>query len=259
MPLFFIQQSDVSEGAVHVGRPLLHHLTHVLRYRSGDLVTLVDETGKKYSTRIATVSLQSVSLDILSEETQQGPPKPLLWLGVALTKGTRIDWVIEKAVELGVMRISPLITRRVVVKPRDSRTDHQHKRWGEIAKEAAQQSERWEIPRMDPPMTLDAFLEQTQSSDFKFIFWEKESSEASLHKQFGPVQGEGQTRSAPTGVSLLIGPEGGWEQEEVDRAGEMGYISVSLGDRPLRADTAAITALSIIQYEWDRLNRKGLR
>ncbi len=258
MPVFFIQQSNVSQGVIQIGPPLFHHLIHVLRHRLGDRVTLIDEAGKKYGTRIAAIFSKSVSLNILSEETQQGPSKPLLWLGIALTKGNRIDWVIEKAVELGVMRISPLITRRVVVKPRDGRTDHQQKRWGEIAKEAAQQSERWEIPKIDPPMILDTFLEQTQSSDFKFIFWEKESPNASLYKQLERVQGEGQThRSAPTGVALLIGPEGGWEKEEVTRAGEMGYISVSLGDRPLRADTAAITALSILQYEWNRLNGKN--
>ncbi|MBI3598246.1 MAG: RNA methyltransferase, partial [Nitrospirae bacterium] len=134
---------------------------------------------------------------------------------------------------------SPLMTKRVVAKLQGNRL----KRWHEIAKEAAQQSERLEIPKIDNPAPLDSFLEETRLTDMKFIFWEKAP----------PVPISPQIQASllqfPNNVSLLIGPEGGWEKEEVDRAIEKGYIAVSLGERPIRAETAALAALAILQYE----------
>jgi 16S rRNA (uracil1498-N3)-methyltransferase len=250
VPFYFIRQGDVTDGAVKIGDPLAHHLLRVLRYHPGDSLTLIDETRKKYQARIMTIGSRSLSLQVLSEEQQIIRP-PQMRLGMALRKGKRMDWVIEKATELGVARISPLYTRRVVVKSEAHRGDHQQRRWGEIAKEAAQQSERWDIPTIDLPVTFDFFLEQTQSSDLKLICWEAEASSVAMG-QMGQSDGH-----SLTNASILIGPEGGWDTEEVDIARRQGYRSISLGDRPLRADTAAITALAILQYEQRRGSPAG--
>jgi len=241
VPVYFIHQADIRGGKIEIGPPLFHHLVHVLRYQKGDGVTLVDEARKKYGGRITSVSSCSLVLDLLWEKKQE-TTQPNLHLGIALIKGNRIDWVIEKATELGIARISPLYTKRVVVKPRADRSDHQQKRWREIAKEAAQQSERWEIPVIDLPVSLDLFLEQTQAYDLKLICWEAEAASSSMPRMLGNIDGLALKNGA-----ILIGPEGGWTLEEVDRAREYGYCSISLGDRPLRADTAAISALSILQ------------
>ena len=251
MPIYFIRKEDVIDGAVKIGDPLAHHLLRVLRHHPGDSLTLVDETRKKYGAKITATSSHALSVQVLSEEQQTTMPLQIR-LGIALTKGNRIDWVIEKATELGVARISPLYTRRVVVKPKDHRGDHQQKRWEGIAKEAAQQSERWDIPTIDLPVTFDLFLEQTPSSDLKLICWEAEASSVTI----GQLLGQSKDHSL-TNASILIGPEGGWDPEEVDIARRQGYRSISLGDRPLRADTAAITALAILQYEQRRGSPAG--
>ena len=252
MPFYFIRQQNVTDRIVEIGLPLSHHLIRVLRHQNGDAVTLIDETGKKYEAKIIAISSHSLSLHVLSEE-RQTIAQPQIHVGIALTKGDRIDWVIEKATELGVARISPIYTRRVVIKPKDHRAGHQlagagpQKRWGEIAKEAAQQSERWDIPKIDLPVMFDLFLEQTQSVDLKLICWEGEAPSVTIGKELGHSDG-----SSIANCALLIGPEGGWELEEVDIAKKRGYRSISLGDRPLRADTAAITAIAILQYELKR-------
>lgn len=249
MPFYFICQNDISGRMIRIGLPLAHHLIHVLRYQSGDSVVLIDEQQKKYNARIIAAVSGCLELEIVSEEKRRVKGEPLFHLGIALIKGDRTDWVVEKATELGVCRISPLMTRRVVVKPDGHRLDHRKKRWEAIAKEAAQQSERWEIPEIDPPVSLESFLKETASADIKLIFWEKEGATGSLREQVPVLSSFGRTnRPAPT-IVLLIGPEGGWEEEEVAWAKKFGYLSVSLGDRPLRADTAAVTALALLRYE----------
>jgi len=242
MPFYFIQKKDLTENTVQIGLPLAHHLISVLRYQKGDCLTLIDEHRNRHTVLIASLASNAVVCEVLSEV--KPPPKktPLLRLGVALLKGDKIDWAIQKATELGVDRISPLITQRVVLKIHNDKIARQNKRWFEIAKESAQQSERLEIPKIDTPMPLNSFLEETQSTDMKFIFWE--------HAPPDPIRPtiHAALAHAPNSGAILIGPEGGWEKEEVDQAREKGYIAVSLGERPVRAETAALAALTIIGY-----------
>ena len=239
MPFYFIQKEDVFNGRVSIGLPLSHHLIQVLRYQKGDSLTLVDEERHKYTARILSVSSNNIESEVLSKIEPSPQKKPLLHLGIALLKGDKMDWAIQKAAELGVDRISPLITRRVVAKLPASR----QKRWFEIAKEAAQQSERLEIPTINTPLSLESFLEETQSAHMKYIFWEKAPH---LHIS---TQIHASLVKSPEKGAVLIGPEGGFEKEEVDQAIEKGYIAVSLGERPVRAETAALAALTILQYE----------
>ncbi len=248
MPVYFINNDDIVGETIRIGPPLSHHLIRVLRYQKGDILTLADaDFPQRYRAKITTVSSTNLRLEILQHEWGPAPRGPLLRMGMALIKGDGMDWAIQKATELGASRISPLITRYVVAKPRADRVEHQQRRWREIAKEAAQQCERWAIPQVDPPQPLEAFLPET--ADFQLIFWEK----APVTPLSPPIQ-SALNRSPKTGT-LLIGPEGGWAEEEVDRAKQCGYLPVSLGERLLRADTAALTALSIVQYEIQ--NRQG--
>ncbi len=243
MPFYFIQRSDLAEGTVRIGLPLAHHLISVLRYQKGDALTLIDEQRNKYEIQIRALSQTLIEADVLSEANPPLQKKPLLRLGMALIKGDKMDWAIQKATELGVHRITPLLTRRVVVKIHKDKLAHQQKRWFEIAKESAQQSERLEIPKIDTPMPLDSFLEETSLVDMKYIFWEKAPP-----VPITPTIHASLAHSPNTGV-IIIGPEGGLEKGEVDQALEKGYIAVSLGERPVRAETAALAALTILQYE----------
>ncbi len=247
MPFYFIQSNDLTDKTVRIGLPLAHHL-QVLRYQKGDSLTLIDEHRHQYAARILSLSSNTIESEVLSET--QAPPhkKPLLHLGMAIIKGDKMDWAIQKASELGVDRITPILTRRVVVKIHKDKLAHQQKRWLEIAKESAQQSERLDIPQIDMPMPLDSFLAETQSADMKFIFWEHAPPDPitpTIHAALAQL---------PNTCAMIIGPEGGLEKEEVDRACEKGYIAVSLGERPVRAETAALAALTILQYEINKWN-----
>src|SRR3569832_325312 len=140
-----------------------------------------------------------------------------------------MEWVLQKATELGVASISPLVTKRVIARPKSERLAHQHERWMKILTEAAQQSGRWAIPRLDPPADLGRFLAETVSG-FKFLFYEGSPDglpPRTIKEAVGPLQ-------PPFQGTVLIGPEGGWENQEVAAAAERGYSVLSLGERALR-------------------------
>jgi 16S rRNA (uracil1498-N3)-methyltransferase len=150
-----------------------------------------------------------------------------------------MDWLIQKATELGVATLVPLVTSRTVVRPRAARLASQRDRWQTIAIEAAQQSERWDIPTVSPPGDAVEFFRQQSSSSVRIILAER-SSGKSLDRIPLP-----QERSKL--VVLAIGPEGGWTEEETGQALESGFVPVTLGPRILRAETAALAALSVLQ------------
>lgn len=244
MPVYFIRSEQIQGKRVDVDDHLAHHLRNVLRLREGETLSLVDERSMRYLCRVA---LSSSSRFVLTIEKEERPPeenRPVIRLGIGILKGEKMDWVIQKATELGVSRISPLVTQRVIARPRPDREDHQQRRWQKIATEAAQQSGRWKIPRLDLPRDLPDFMMETAGEDFKFIFMQETPQEGSIRELIGSTSGP-----LPIQGTLLIGPEGGWAQPERVEAAQLGYIPLSLGPRTLRAETAALAALSIVQYE----------
>jgi 16S rRNA (uracil1498-N3)-methyltransferase len=245
MPIYFISSEQVDHQKIEIDRELAHHLQDVLRVKVGETLLLVDEQPKRYHARVIE-SLPGRLLLRIEGEERSVQKRAMVRLGIGLLKGEKMDWVLQKATELGAAVISPLVTRRVIAKPKSDRLSHQHDRWSKILTEAAQQSGRWEIPRLDPPGDLESFLAGTNPG-FKLIFYEAAPTDRLQRKikeaidpfsSLSPVQG-----------TLLIGPEGGWEKSEVDQAIEKGYSLLSLGERTLRAETAALAALSIVQYE----------
>jgi 16S rRNA (uracil1498-N3)-methyltransferase len=167
-------------------------------------------------------------------------------LGQALIKGDKMDWVIQKATELGVAIIVPIHSTHSVIKPNPERLEHQRSRWERIARDAAQQSERWTIPTIADPVDLSQICRQYASAPLKGILAER-SSGSSLATMPLP-----QDHQHP--IVLLVGPEGGWAAAEQHLAEQHGFLPLTLGPRILRAETAAIAALSILQ---SRLDEQG--
>lgn len=246
MPVYFISSGQIDRKKVEVGRELAHHLQDVLRVKVGETLFLVDEQPKRYQAKVTESSPGRLVFSIEGEEIPSRI-RPAIRLGIGLLKGEKMEWVLQKATELGVAAISPLVTQRVIVRPKSDRLAHQHERWMKILTEAAQQSGRWEIPRLDSPADLERFLTET-AAGFKFLFYEGSSVGPPPHpikEAIGPLQ-------PPFQGTVLIGPEGGWENQEVAAAAERGYSVLSLGERTLRAETAALAALAILQYEFDQ-------
>ena len=237
MPTFFVASEAIDPPTVRITGPLLHHLRQSLRLQPGEVLTVTDDRAIRYRMAIAEVTNRALVGRIL--DTMSAPPKisPSIILAQALLKGEKMDWVIQKATELGVDRIVPFLAKHSVVRPHADRIEHQRARWQRIALEAAQQSERWSVPVIDEPATLTDLVAHSTTAVSKMLLAER-SHGASLASATLGTDGD---------LWLLIGPEGGWEEQEVGQALEQGFVAVTLGPRILRAETAAIAAISILQ------------
>ena len=239
MPTFFVPSDAITPPTIQISGPLLHHLRDSLRLRMGESLLVTDDHGTRYRTEVTHVTPQTIESRIV--ETMPAPARtaPSLILAQALLKGEKMDWVIQKATELGVDCIVPVHTTHGVVRIQPDRVEHQRARWQKIALEAAQQSERRTIPTIAEPTDLPRLFASHRSATTKHILSERtgEISLAAIPLPSGPEQS----------ILVLIGPEGGWDREELRLAQEQGYRSLTLGVRILRAETAAIAAISVLQ------------
>lgn len=238
MPTFFVASEAIVPPTVRITGALLRHLRESLRLQTGERITVTDDRGRRYRAEIAQITHATLIGRIL--ETVPAPPKtsPSIVLGQSLLKGEKMDWVIQKATELGVDRIAPVLAAHSVVRPRADRIDHQLDRWQRIALEAAQQSERWSIPAIDEPVTISELLTRSKSAASKIVLAERSARTSLTAVPLPTVREE---------LWLLIGPEGGWNAEELGQVLGHGYTAITLGPRILRAETAAIATISVLQ------------
>jgi 16S rRNA (uracil1498-N3)-methyltransferase len=240
MPVYFVSPAQVHNGLVTIAAPLVTHLRDSLRVKVGEQIWLGDGQRRRYlieTTRMDRATLQG---RVLEERTGPAPVWPAITLAPALLKGDRMDWLIQKATELGAAAIMPLITRQTIVRPKAARVPVQETRWQRIALEAAQQSERWDIPTVTAPHDTAEFFQEHPAGALKLILSERASGERLIAVTL--------PQSRPgSRIVLAVGPEGGWAEEEMALATKSGFIPVTLGGRILRAETAAVAALSILQ------------
>jgi 16S rRNA (uracil1498-N3)-methyltransferase len=243
MSTFFVNPRAVTPPTIRMTGDLLRHLRDSLRLRQGDVLILNDGCGSRYRVEVTQVTSQAIDSRIIDRQTEPSQRTIPIVLGQALIKGDKMDWVIQKATELGVATIVPLHSAHSVIKPNPERLEHQRARWERIARDAAQQSERWTIPTLADPVNLAEICRQYASAPLKGILAERSSGPSLAAIQL-PAD-----RQQP--IVLLVGPEGGWAPEEQRLAQEQGFIPLTLGPRILRAETAAIAALSILQSRLD--------
>jgi len=245
MPVFFIERDAIRNGTVSITGPLARHLKGSLRVRPGETVWLGESGGPRYQVRITAASRDRLTGDILSESAPPVRPGPRLTLGFAVIDRNHMEWAIQKATELGVARLVPLLTARTVARPAAGRANHLRTRWQRIALEAAQQSMRWDIPIVMGLVSFDAWCAEPGHDACRWLLWEAPGHTLLRDRLRGQAR--------PDSVTLAIGPEGGFDASEVDLAGRHGFEVVSLGDRILRAESAVLAALAIVQYEWGNL------
>ncbi|OQW30030.1 MAG: hypothetical protein A4E19_10745 [Nitrospira sp. SG-bin1] len=239
MPVFFVPPQCVAPPAISITDDLLIHIRDSLRIAVGETLWLGDGQGTKYLARITNVSKQAVTGQIL--ETIQEPPRrtPRLILGQSLLKGEKMDWVIQKATELGVDELVPIESRYSVVQLKADRVGHQLARWRRIVLEAAQQSERWHIPTIAEPESLASLLTRQANGTVTLMLAERRKGKI--------LQTVALPQDVTGSVLLLIGPEGGWSKEEMEKAEQANVCSITLGQHILRSETAAIATISILQ------------
>lgn len=239
MPVFFVSPKCIVPPTISITGDLLVHLRDSLRITVGEIVLFGNGAGHRYRAEITDVSKQAITGRIL--DTAQEPPRntPRMILGQSLLKGEKMDWVIQKATELGVDELVPVESRHSVVQIKADRIDSQIARWHRIALEAAQQSEQWHLPTIAPPQSLATLLRNCATGTVTLMLAERLEGK-SLRTVELPQDATGS-------VLILIGPEGGWSKEEMRMAEQAGIEQVTLGAHILRAETAAIATISILQ------------
>ena len=241
MPVFFIQSNRISNNTVTIDNSLLSHLSKSLRIREGEKIWVGDEHRMRYHVRIDHLDSNSLQASIL--ETVAGPPTPQspVVLAQAILKGDRMNWVIQKATELGSTTIIPLLTARVIARPPAGRIRTIRERWQRIALDAAQQSEQWECPHVTEPMALPELFRHVPDAALRCALLERVPGQTSLGTL--PVDHTFQGT-----IVLAVGPEGGWTTEEREALLDQRFQPVSLGQNILRSETVPLVALSILQH-----------
>ena len=240
---FFVEPSQIQGNHIFIDGPDVNHIRNVLRMNPGEEVNVTDGTGEKvYSCAIASIGEDKVELNIMwaQEKGMELPSKIYLFQG--LPKSDKMELIIQKAVELGVYEIIPMATARAVVKLDQKKAAAKVKRWQAISESAAKQSKRLLIPEVKEPVKFSEALKLASDLDVRLIPYELAEGMDGTRRIIQSVK-PGQS------VAVFIGPEGGFEEAEVELAKEAGFQAITLGRRILRTETAGMTVLSILMYQ----------
>lgn len=248
MSKFFINKSDISGGNINITGEDASHIKRVLRLKAGDNLTLCDGISMDYNCVIEKTDVNVVTLRIICSSFSNTEPKIDVTLYQGIPKSDKFDYIIQKNVELGVKSIVPVITERTIVKiENDSDGIKKAARWQKIAFEAAKQCNRGIIPKVELPILFNKALEKMSDFQLKIIPYEKENKnglKSILNEYIINTAGNNGLKAA-----IIIGPEGGFTEDEIREAKEKGAHSVTLGPRTLRTETAGVNVLSILMYE----------
>jgi 16S rRNA (uracil1498-N3)-methyltransferase len=245
MARFFLPRSKIEGRRGSIAGAELEHLRRVLRLRPGDHIIAFDDSGWEHEAVIRALNDAQGELEILRSYQAERESPLAVTLAVALIKGDKMDYVVEKATELGVKAIAPFVSRYTVPKLNDRKAVQRAGRWQKIALSAAKQCGRTCLPEVLPVCDYHELIGERGAAELKLFFWEREAEQTLK-----------QVRDRQAGlrsVFLVIGPEGGFTADEAEMARVRGYTTVHLGPRVLRAETAALTALSLVQYLWGDL------
>lgn len=235
MPRFFTDQ--INEDNLCLTGADAHHVGFSLRMKPGEKLTLCSG-GVDYDCTISEITGDAVYLELDEKHPCMAEPDIEVTLFQAVPKLDKLEFIIQKSVELGVSRVVPVLTRRCISRPDSRDFEKKLKRLQKIAGEAAKQSGRGKIPEVTPVVSYKAALEMMSSLDKTIMLYEAEGG-----KSFGEVE-----LTAAKTVGIVVGSEGGFDSEEVSAAADVGIDRVWLGKRVLRCETAPITALSILMY-----------
>ena len=245
MARFFVSRKNLRGNHGTLDGQELAHIRRVLRLVPGDRITLFDDSGWEHEAVIRDLSTDRGEVEIL-RSYEAGRESPLkLTLAVGLTKGEKLDFVVEKATELGVQAIVPFASAFAVPKWDAKKIAARTERWQKIALSAAKQCGRTRVPEILPLCEFQALVSSERTETLKLLFWENERQQ-SLHEVREKYP---ETKS----VLLAIGPEGGFAAHEAELAKSGGFEPIQIGRRILRAETAAVAALSVVQFLWGDL------
>lgn len=241
MSHFFITSEQIEGELLTIIGDDVNHMKNVLRMRSGEAFTAADENGMFYRCEVDTLDKQQVTAKILWKEEGTSELSSKLYLFQGLPKSDKMEMIIQKAVELGAYQIIPVATKRAIVKLDAKKEASKLKRWQAIAEGAAKQSGRMLVPQISEVKTFGEALQMAQELDRNIIPYECARGMDGTREIFESIK-------PGMSVGIFIGPEGGFEESEVEKAQQMNVKPVTLGKRILRTETAGLTTLSILMY-----------
>ncbi|WP_461810806.1 16S rRNA (uracil(1498)-N(3))-methyltransferase [Faecalimonas sp.] len=238
---FFVTPSQVSGDRIYIDGSDVNHICNVLRMKKGEKLQISDGNNKKYICQIDEITAEKVFLQIVEEKIGDTELPSKIYLFQGLPKSDKMELIVQKAVELGAYEIIPVSTKRAVVKLDVKKANKKVERWNSIAEGGAKQSGRTLVPKVREVMGYKEALAYAKKLDVVFIPYELAEGMDRTKELIEQID-KGQS------VGIFIGPEGGFEKEEVEQAMEMRAEPITLGKRILRTETAGLTILSILMY-----------
>ncbi len=240
IPRIYTELSLHCDSSLVLDGSAARHLASALRMKAGQQITLFNGQGGEYAAELTEVGKNKVSVKIVEYRDIDRESALKIHLAIGVSRGERMDLIVQKATELGAMEITPLFTERTEVKLNGERLEKKIRHWQQIAISACEQCQRNRVPRINSPATMDQWLslsDQNSGETLKFVLHHR--SKTRLSEQ--PVANN---------ICLLVGPEGGLGEREIDAAIDHGFQPLALGPRVLRTETAPLAAISIIQSLW---------
>ncbi|KPA10293.1 Ribosomal RNA small subunit methyltransferase E [Candidatus Magnetomorum sp. HK-1] len=241
MRRFYIPENAIYEGKAIVCGTDAHHIKNVLRLEQGDIIQLIDLYGQSYRAKIKNLSNTQILTEIMDQFEISPPPDLHITIAQSMLKDKKTDILVRQATELGISRWVAFVSERSIARPNAERMKKKINRWKTIARSASQQCRRQLIPDIHEELMdlKDVYSLMSTGNNYQkgFFFWER--AQAALKRD---------EKSSPKELILVFGPEGGFSNQEAKQAIDYGFFVKSLGPRILRAETATITGLSLIQY-----------
>ena len=250
MHQFFVEPSQIQGNRIRITGKDVNHIRRVLRMQPGEEISVSNgEDGKEYRCGIEIIEEDQIicSLRFIKEEGVELPSRVYLFQG--LPKADKMELIIQKAVELGVYEIIPVSTKRAVVRLEGKKALQKTARWQGISEAAAKQSKRKVIPRVQKPMSFKEAIACCKDMEIKLIPYELAEGMKATREIFSSL-------TAGQDIALFIGPEGGFDEQEISLAKEAGVVPITLGKRILRTETAGFTVLAWIMYQLEEENIK---
>jgi len=254
MNRFFISSSVLRGEQVVLGSQQAHQIRNVLRMGPGDHIIVLDNAGAEYEVVLADIGKDQVVGRIIEQRPAAGEPALRITLYQGLLSRDKFEWVLQKCTEVGVARFVPVVTQRSCVRKVEAVTPNKLTRWRRIITEAAEQSARGRIPELASPVNFADALSGLKDFDRTLIASPQSTGRLTAERRITLRKALRHTGDKTLqSVALLIGPEGGFAEQEVRLASDSGAVPLGLGPRILRTETAAVVASALVLYESDQM------
>lgn len=241
MNRFFVEKGNIADNKILIrDKENIKHMVNVLRLKKDESIEVSDGEKYEYIAKIVNASKECVECEVIEKSEFKREAKRKVHLYQGIPKQSKMDYIIQKCVELGVYEITPVFTERTIVQDKGN-FDKKIERWQKVSEEAGKQSKRGIIPKVNDAIQFDAIQNELESTDLVIFLYENEEKTS--------IKDVLKNSSKSETIALIIGPEGGFSDEEAERIVGLGAQSASLGKRILRTETAGAIALAITLYE----------